>query len=111
MRGGGSLFFGRGMTVQVSMICKSQTRGAAALVGDLPASDLVAERQARRGGVPIRRLARSRRPVVVAGPAARAARRVRLSVPHDLGVRGLAGAARGAGRAGFTGGDPGLRRT
>ena len=41
-------------------------------------------------GVPVRRLARGRGPVVVAGPAARAARRVRLAVQRAVGLRGLA---------------------
>ena len=44
-------------------------------------SDLAPGREARPRRVPVRRLARGRRPVVVAGAAARAARRVRLAVP------------------------------
>ena len=47
---------------------------------------------------------------MVADAAARPAGRVRLAVPHDVGVRGLAGAARRSRRAGERSGDRGLRR-
>ena len=52
-----------------------------------------------RRGLRVRRLARRRRPVLVAGAAARAARRSRLAVPRPVGLRRLAGAARRARRA------------
>ena len=81
------------------MICESQTRATAAFLGNPPASDVSAGRPARRRRVSIRRLARGRRAVVVAGAAARAAGRSRLAVPLGLGLCGLAAAARRAGRS------------
>ena len=65
-------------------------RGALPFGRHPPPSDLASVREARPRRVPVRRLARRRRPVVVAGAAARAARRVRLAVPLAVGVRGLA---------------------
>src|SRR6266566_3724026 len=107
MRAGGFL----ATTVRVSTICKSQTRAATALRRHLAASDLAAGRPAGRGGISLRRLARSRGTVVVADAAARTARRVSLPVPHDVGVRGLAGAAREAAGARLSASGRGFRRT
>ena len=66
--------------------------------------------EARPRGVPFRRLARRRRSVVVADLAARAARRVRLSVRVAVGVRRLARAPREAVRPRHRRRDRGLRR-
>src|SRR5438552_15652750 len=97
--------------IVVSTICKSQTRAATALRRHLAASDLAAGRPAGRGGISLRRLARGSGTVVVADAAARAARRVSLPVPHDVGVRGLAGAAREAAGARLSTRGRGIRRT
>src|SRR5262249_2231688 len=56
--------------------------------------DLSARGTAGRGGVPVRRLARRGRPIVVAGAAARAARRAPLAVPVGVGLRVLGGTPR-----------------
>ena len=89
MRAGGSAVFGSGTLRTVSRIRGTQTASVgsnrhapAAFSRNPPASDVASRRAARRGGVPLRRLARGRRAVVVAGSAARAAGRVRLAVPH-----------------------------
>ena len=99
------------------MICKSQTRATAALLRNLPASDLAARGSSRRRCVPFRRLARGCGAVLVAGAAARAARRIRLAVPRDVGVCGspllLAepdGAGLGARDRGLRGAPPVLDR-
>ena len=85
-------------------------REAAARVRDPAPPDLAPRRQARRRGVPVRRLARGGGAVVVADAAARAAGRVPLAVPIAVGVRRVPGTARGAGRAGDADGDRRLRR-
>ena len=78
------------------MICKSQTRATAAHLRNLLAPDLLAGGSPGCGRVPFRRLARGCRAVLVAGAAARAARRIRLAVPCRLGICRLAVAARRA---------------
>ena len=75
----------RAMGVRLSQVDETQTRQRSPA-----ASDVAARRPARRGGVPLRRLARGGRPVVVAGAAARPARRRRLAVQRRVGVRRLA---------------------
>src|SRR4051794_41598129 len=84
-------------------------RGALSLGRHPPSSDLALVREAGPGCVPVRRLARGGRPVVVAGSAARAARRVRIAVPLAVGLRGLPAAPRPAGREGHGGGGGGPR--
>src|SRR4051794_28571727 len=98
MRVGGPVVLGKGTVREVSMICESQTRtdATAAFRRDPPPPDVAARRQAGRGGIPLRGLARGGRSIVVAGAAARTPGRPRIALPHDLGVRGLAGPARGA---------------
>ena len=84
-------------------------RGALSFGRHPPPSDLAPVREARPGCVPIRRLARGGRAVVVAGSAARPARRVRLAVPVAVGVRGLPAAPRPARREGHGRRGGGLR--
>src|SRR5207244_1078048 len=72
--------------------------GAQTLERDLSPSDLASRWKARRRGIPLRRLARGGGTVVVAGPAARSSRRRRLALRVVLGLRRIAGAARGAAR-------------
>src|SRR5207302_1143199 len=67
--------------------------------------------KARGGGLPLRRLARRRGAVVVAGPATRTGGRERLAVHDGVGLRGLARAPRRAEGEGDGGGARGLRRT
>src|SRR5205814_684696 len=110
MRAGGSFVFGSGMALEVSTICKSQTNATVTCVRLVLAPDLAAGRPAGRGGIPVRGLARGRGAVVVAGPAARPAGRVRLAVPYGVCVRGVAAAARRAASARIAGGARGLRR-
>src|SRR4051812_50113691 len=64
-------------------------RGALPFGRHPPPSDLAPVREARSGCVPVHRLARGRRPIVVAGAAARAPRRIRLARPVALRGRGL----------------------
>src|SRR5258705_12451595 len=75
-------------------------RGAPSFGRHPPPSDLASVREAGPGCVPVRRLARGGRPVVVAGSADWAARRVRLAVPVAVGLRGLPAAPPPAGREG-----------
>ena len=75
-----------------------------------PPSDLAPVREAGPGCVPLRRLARGGRPVVVAGPAARATRRVRLALQVAVGLRSVPAAPRPAGGAGHGRRGGGLRR-
>src|SRR5438270_13788001 len=71
MRAGGSFVFGSGAPCGVSTIGGTETVStlaadeAAALLRDLPAPHVAARRASRRGGVPVRRLARGGRTVVV----------------------------------------------
>src|SRR5258708_4501555 len=92
------------------MICKSQTHATAAVLGNPPAPDVSARRPPRCRGLPVRRLARGRRAVLVAGSPARAARRGRLAVPLGLGVRRVTAAPPGAGGCCLEAGARGLRR-
>src|SRR3954463_10319735 len=68
-------------------------RGAAA-------PDLASGRAPRSRGLRLRRLALRRRPVLLADAAARAARPLRLALQGEVRLRGLAGTARRAARAG-----------
>src|SRR5947208_2583908 len=77
-------------------------RGAPSLGRRPPASDLAPVREAGPRCIPFRRLARGGRPVVVAGPAARATRRVRLAIQVAVGLRGVPAAPGPAGGAGHS---------
>src|SRR5204863_8325064 len=77
-------------------------RGAPSLGRRPPPSDLAPVREAGPGCVPFRRLARGGRPVLVAGPAARATRRVRLAIQVALGLRSVPAAPGPAGGAGYS---------
>src|SRR5438876_5100897 len=98
IRGGGWTERGVGIGLQV-FNARGDLNGATAFSRNPAASDVAAERQARRGRISLRRLARRRGAVVVAGAAARAAGRVRLALRLAVGVRGLAGPAGASGRA------------
>src|SRR5262249_54948304 len=69
------LFAGSGHGHETLALDETQTRR-----WSVASSHLAAGRTARRRGVPFRRLARRRRPVVVAGSAARAARHLSVAV-------------------------------
>ena len=76
-------------------------RGSPALLRRAAPSDVAAGRPARARRVRVGRLARRRRPVVVADAAARPAGPLRVAVQGPLGVRGVARPAGRAGRAGL----------
>src|SRR5947207_677197 len=104
IRGGGSAERGVGIGVEV-FYAGGGLNGTSAFSRNPAASDVAAERQARRGRVSLRRLARRSGAVVVAGAAARAAGRVRIAVRVAVRVRRLTRSPGRSGRARLERGD------
>ena len=99
---GASLRFGAGISRgSIQLEARLTTSHVLPQVQRRPTAPHLAPRRAARArGLQVRRLARGRRPVVVADAAARAAGPARVAVQVGVGVRGVAGAAGRAARAG-----------
>src|SRR5215213_7354877 len=111
-RAGASAFDGRGIRRLASLERDTLKRSpdASTLERCAAAPNVAARRHAGRRGIPLRRLAGGGGSELVAGAAARAARRDRFAVHGGVGVRGLAWPARRARRRGHRGGGRIVRR-